>query len=313
MTSTSRLFLLTLLASTLGAGYAYRRGQARQATLIARFTVLDGDLMADNQRAAHTAANTVRSISRNTYLNYQQENDQAVLNNSAQILARTQSLTDTLRALRGQAGTSGGPAPGLPNQQAKLPASLQNQGAANRQLAAHVARYNKFIRCFEGYNRVESSLTTIDFEQVTQQSLPPAVIAAAATSLETQVRKVSATALQNQAEKMGSKCFICWGYVAQAVPTSTTVAPGALYQARLFLAETPAADYGALTMTANGRALAVQREAGGLVEFLVPPRRPGQPDTVRASWRGVIRAHAYPADTTWQVAVPYLVVQHPTP
>lgn len=313
MTSTSRLFLLTWLASTLGAGYAYQRGQARQAALIARFAVLDGDLVADNQLAAHAAASTVRSISRSTYLNYQQASDQAVLNNSAHILARTQSLTDTLRALGGQLERPGGPPPGLPNQQAKLPASLQNEGAATRQLAAHVARYDKFIRYFEDYNRFESPLTTADFEQVTRQGLPPTVIAAAAISLETQVRKVSAIALQNQAEKVSSKCFICWRYVAQAVPTAATVAPGALYQARLFLAETPAADYGALTMTANGRALDVQREAGGLVEFSVPPRRPGQPDTVRATWRGVIRAHAYPADTTWQVMVPYLIVQHPAP
>lgn len=313
MTNTSRLVLLTLLASTLGASYAYQLGQARQATLIARFAVLDGDLRADNQRSELAAATTVRSISRITYLNYQQADDRAVLSNSAQILARTQSLTDTLRALRSEPGAPSGPTPGWPHQKAILPAGLENLEAANRQLPAHVARYGKFIRRFDEYNRFGNPLATNAFEQITRQNLSPIVLATAATSLETHVRAVSAAALQNQAEKVGSKCFFCWRYVARAVPTSATVAPGAIYQARLFLEDTPAADFGALTMAANGRPLAVQREAGGLVEFRVPPGRPGQPDTVRATWRGVIRAHAYPAATTWQVVVPYLIVQHPAP
>jgi len=311
--TTSRSFLLTLLASTLGAGYAYQRGQARQAILLARFATLAADLMANNQRAAQATANMVRSISRVTYLNYQQAADRTVLRQSEQVLARTQSLTDTLRALRSRLGAPSSQAPGLPNQPVGFFASLKNREAANQQLAAHMARYGNFIRRFDSYNELGSPLSTALFEQAYQQNLPSAVVAAAAAGLEAQVRQASAAALQNQAEKVGSKCFFCWRYVARAVPASTTVAPGAFYQARLFLAETPAADYGALTMTANGRALAVQREAGGLVALAVPPRQPGQPDTVRATWRGVIRAHAYPADTTWQLVVPYLIVQHPTP
>jgi hypothetical protein len=139
--------------------------------------------------------------------------------------------------------------------------------------------------------------------------LPPPAALAILTHLEAQLRRYEAQALQTQAEKMGSNYDGFDRIAPLAVPAAETVAPSGIYEARLFLAQLGHRDRCNMEMTANGQPLTQPNGLGMQVQFAVPARRPGQPDTVRAHWRGTIRGLLLPADTVLQLAVPYLIVQ----
>ncbi|RZK31462.1 MAG: hypothetical protein EOO63_04095 [Hymenobacter sp.] len=299
---TSRLLLLTLFfMSSLLAGYAYRRGQARQHLVLAHFATLTTDLAAANQQLAQANAATMRYVSRSAYLNHYYGPYLQVLRTSERIWTRAHSLADTLRVIRQSLGSQA---------ELRLP---QGQPAQDWRipLREKLDRYAAFIQQAipDASVKAATSWPTADWPA---QATPLPVTLAFLTELETQVRQRETSALQLQAEQIGSKCWVCSRIEATAIPTATAVAPGAVYEAQLLLLETPVAEFGSVILAANGKLLPARNGAGALVELRAAPWHPGQPDTVRAQWHGTIRAHSYPADSTWQLDVPYLIVKRPT-
>lgn len=301
MAKTDRVALLIFLVSSLGAaGYAYHRGQVRQTAALERISALEGHLAINNQQRAQTAAATVRSIAHYACDNRNPANDLAVLKYSEQILARTQTLVDTLHLVRQQLQRPDGPAD-LADQ---LPAQLNRYCAFLNQAQIWVPLLTQ-----------PSAETAASgwFGQFALQAGPRAAARAALTKLEAQLRRYEAQALRKQAERVGSRCIRFDPIRPLAVPISKTVTPGAEYQARLFLVQFGYGGYCNVRMTANGAALTEPGDQGMPVVIAVPPAQPGQPDTLRAQWHGRIQTQVYPGDTVLQVAVPYLIVKHPTP
>jgi hypothetical protein len=289
---------LLLLLSLGTAAYVYQRGQLRQQLVVARCATLTADLGAANRRAAQQAAQTMRSLRRVVYLNHNWAPDSAVLSQSEYVWRRAESMADSLRASSySPEAPSGGSADVL----------------ALAQLTTHLSHYEGFIQHLLTKERGQpwAGISHASIEGLKLAPLP--VQLALLAALETQVREGQRLALQTQAEKLGTKCFICWKIEALAVPASTTVTPGADYQAFLFLAESPVSDFGYLTNTANHRPLPTSRENESQVVLPLPPASPSQPDTVRRQWQGRIRAQTYPADTTWTLTVPYSIVKSSAP
>lgn len=292
----NRVGLLLLVTGLGAAGLLYHREQVQQAVLLHEITVVDAALVANNQQAARYNAATVRAIAKEVCRNYNRASDVAVLNQSQQILSRTQTLTDTLRALRRQLQTTG-------------------RAIALPELVRHLDRYSDFIRDYVPGTRYLTRpfpgppdpdwLARLYFNKV-----PPEAAWATLTKLEALIRRSEADALSQQAQKVGSCCMCFTRIGALAVPTSETVAPGGEYQARLFLAEAISLHWSTMQMTADGRAASMDAEAPlGHVAFTVPPAGPGQPDTVRAQWHGIVRVRMCPTDTVFQVDVPYFIVK----
>ncbi|WP_460583350.1 hypothetical protein [Hymenobacter arcticus] len=255
---------------------------------------------ANNQQCAAANARTGRSIAHFVCQNYRQPADVALLAQTRQIQARTQALIDTLHLLRPQL---------------QSPAAL---AALANPLAEQLERYTAFIQHYTPeYVPGPHPLTAMAAEKGPRQAalgkLPLSAALATLTRLEAQLRRYEARALQGQAEKIGGKDGSFDTIGLQAVPAAETVAPGTEYQAYLFLAQFSHRDLCNMEMTANGVTLTQPSSPGMLVRFAVPARQPGQPDTVRAQWHGTIQGPLFPSDTTLQLTVPYLIVQHSGP
>ena len=297
----SRWLLLLGLAGGLAAGgYAYRRGQASQANRLACIEAVAAQLAANNAQCAEANAAMMRTITYYACRNRTQAADVAVLAQAQTIRGRTQTLLDTLNLVRQQlrSGAAGLGWPGSLGRQAK--------------------RYAAFIRRYFPAKTPFAPTLTItaaqgSFEQLLAGKLPLPVALAGLTQLEVQLRRAETRALQTQAEKVGSNYDGFDKLVPLAVPTTDTVLPGGVYQAQLLLAQSSHWDFCNMDMTANGVPLTQRNSLGMQVEFAVPARRPGQPDTVRAQWHGTIRGPQFPGDTVLQLAVPYLIVSPPTP
>lgn len=290
--------LLLLLGLTIGlaaGGYVYQRGLASQQARLAHISALADQINANNAQRAKANATTVRSIAHFVCQNYNQRDDLAVLTQAQHIQTRTQSLLDTIKLLRRQ-----------------LRHTTTSTDLAN-QLPAHFGHYIAFAQDYilKQYSIAQPFAVEGWFRPGDLNKLPLPAALAALAPFEAAVRRYEVRALQTQAEKVGSRC-ICFDKIGPlAVPTTETVVAGGTYQARLFLMQTGHRDFCNLEMTANGVPLTQPNAPGMQVQFTVPARRPGQPDTVRAHWRGTIRATLFPPDTVLQLDVPYLIVQRP--
>ncbi|MGI4761625.1 MAG: hypothetical protein ACRYF0_13020 [Janthinobacterium lividum] len=289
-----------MLTSGLAAGgYAYRRGQASQNGRLACIGALTGQISVNNEQRAEANSATGRRIAHYVCLNHSQPADLAVLNQTQQIQARTQGLVDTVNLLRQQLRSA--------------PASAYLTNA----LSAQLDRYTAFIQRYASETVLltrPSAATAPEgwFGQVELIELPLPAVRAALGQLEARLRRWEARALQTQAEKMSSNWDGFDTIHVLAVPTTESVAPGGDYQARLFLAQFGHQDLCNMEMTANSVPLTQPSGPGMQVQFAVPARQPGQPDTVRAYWRGTIRGGLFPSDTVLQLDVPYFIVQRPT-
>ncbi|GAB3584037.1 hypothetical protein [Hymenobacter daeguensis] len=291
-----RIAAVLLLAGVGCAGWAYYRTQVQQGVLLNAIGAMDAALTTNNRQSERQAGVTVRVLAKEVCRNYMQARDVAVLSESQQILSRSQALTDTLRALRRQLQATG--------KAIDLP-----------ELVRHLDRYSDFIHTYVPYSRYLTRefpgppdpnwLGRTYFEKV-----PLEATWATLTKLEALVRRNERDALNTQAQKVGSCCMYFNWISAHAVPASASVAPGGEYQARLFLNEAVPLHRSNMQFTANGQTMPMDSiDALGHVAFAVPPAVPGQPDTVRAQWRGTVRLQMCPTDTVFEVDVPYLIVK----
>jgi hypothetical protein len=286
MTTRLKHLLAFTLAGILGAtGYLYLRGQAQQTAILARMAALEPYLAASNQERAQAASRLLFNLNKAVSQNRAIASDVAVLRQAQQIRARTQALLDTLHQLR----LTG-------------PASSQ----LRRHLPASLTHYTLFIRHFLP-NIAPIGLPTAPGESPSWAALPAPAGLAFLTKLETEIRQAETEALTKQALKVVNE----YGYDhvgALAVPASATVAAGAVYQAHLLLVLAGSGKY--LPFSAEGQALPLDPATGyGLVRLQVPAARPGQPDTVRAEWRGQVQLPGVTGDTLLRVQVPYLIVK----
>ncbi|MDO7852642.1 hypothetical protein [Hymenobacter convexus] len=291
-----RLGGIVLFAGLCTAGWLYRTTQLQQEKVLREISGIETVLTVNNRQAARQARGVVGYIAKEVCRNQNQTRDLAVLHQSQQILARTQTLSDTLRALGRQRYD-------------------QSQTIVTPELEHYLDRYTEFIRAY-----VPSTHTlTREFpgapdpgwlNRVYFQHMPPAARRATLTKLEAMARRSASAALSQEAQKIGSCCWCFSRISAQAVAASETVAPGSEYQARLFLGEAIPLNPSTMEFTANSRRLPVDlRQALAQVAIPVPPAAPGQPDTVRARWHGTIRARICPTDTVFEVDVPYIIVK----
>jgi len=283
-----------LVVALLGtAGYAYYWAQVRQTATLARITALDARMMASNQQRARAASQIISSLSEIVSKNHNQAHDLAVLQQAQQIQDSTQLLLSKLHQIR---------------QSWQSTASKPETGALPAQVDRYISFVQQFVPEIPPLTKSSAQTATIgwlgEFDMATE---PQLARLAQLTKLETQVRQIAAEALESQARKVGSEC-ICFDKIAAfAVPTSETVAPSTLYEAQLLLIK--AASSLRPTMSADEQALPVNPAGQGLVRLRVPRLRPGQPDTVRARWHGLVRLRGHTADTVLAVTVPYFIVK----
>jgi hypothetical protein len=304
-----RVWALLFAAGLAAAGWAYWRGQTQQAAVLNEIMALENRLATTNAQAAKANAAVVRGIGQAVYYNRFPRRDVAVLDESQEIALRCRALADTLHAwqrrLRARAGErADGPlrAPATPTAQPAAEAAALTQA---------VNRYTDFVRAYvpeaPQLFPPAGSETTHSQPWLYADGAPLAAALGSLSGLEALARQLAVTALSHQAEKVGSTYILFTKIGPMAVATSTTVAPGAVYEARLFM--TQSSPTYKVDMRADGRPIAADYNNQGAVAFRVPPLGPGQPDTVRAHWRGVIRTPFYEADTTFQLNVPYSIIK----
>jgi hypothetical protein len=284
------LFAGLLVAAMAGAAWACYQAQARQVATLARISALESRLIISNEQREQVANGTLAGIERVICLRNNQPSDLLVLRSSERIRARTQSLLDTLRTLRRQAQPSNyGPAQTLrlAEQLDAYCISVKMPLILNRPSAVQM------LRALQG---------------------PPASRAAALTYIGLLLRRVEAAALTQEAMKASNNYDGFDVIRPLAVPAATTVAPGAEYHAQLLLAWLGRATSCSMQPIAEVNGVSISARAGQPlpVSFRISAAKPGQPDTVRAQWQGLVRLRRYLADTVLQVAVPYLVVKRAT-
>ncbi|MFD2717714.1 hypothetical protein ACFST9_03240 [Hymenobacter monticola] len=307
MKKTSATFVLAVLAGLGAAAWAFHQGDARQQALLHKIGAVGAQLAAGSAQRARGNTTTLRGLSVAVARNGYQPRDVAVLKQSEQILGRSRSLADTLRqwqrAVRADAHESASGA--LQRPQAATPLAA----ARAKQLAQSLNRYARFIQAYVPGAPILAPPQSPRPETtwLYREGAPLAAALGSLARLEAETHRLAQDALTQQAQKIGSCCIFFDKIGALAVAVSNTVAPGGTYEARLFM--THSASSQIPKMSVEGRPVHVGYDGRGTVEFRVPPLRPGQPDTVRAHWRGHITVRSYPTDSTIQLDVPYYIVK----
>jgi hypothetical protein len=287
-----RLFTGLLVAALAGAGWAYHRAQARQAATLGRITALESRLISSNEQRAKIARSALYGIATRANKMDNQAKDMVVFQQAKEINSRTETLLDTLHHLR----------------QSWLVADRRELRQFPIQLYQYVAFIRNFVPNAPLLNHTLSNNEAISgLGKFDMSPRPKPAALALLTKLETQVRQMESEALMQQAQKVNS-----WGGFdrigAFAIPASETVAPGAVYQARLMLllgTSTSQARF-----SANGREVPTDPATGqAAVRFKIPAARPGQPDTVRAEWGGRVQIPWAAGDTVLEATVPYFIVK----
>lgn len=267
------LFFLALAGLGVAAWYCYR-GQAKQATTLARIAALNARLTTNNTQQTKRNAATMRGIGRSVDKNRNQVRDVMVLTQSQEIIDRCDSLTRWLQQ-----------AQQMLRVEANEPRSgaLHHPGAATILTPSRAARLAQALNGYSDFIRTYVPGTPALAPKAAARSgttwlypdgAPLAAALVSLTRLQAETRRLATEALQRQAEKVGSGCCMCFNKIgAVAVAASNTVAPGALYEAKLFMAQS--ATGLRPTMSVDGRPVAVGPDGQGVIEFRVPPLRPG--------------------------------------
>ena len=316
MPSRIRLIAFILFSiSLMACGWGMCKEEVRQAAIKTKTAAFGNQLAANSQQLEHSANAIGQHIGYNVYQNQFQARDKDVLRQAEQIMKRADAMADSLGSLipfvnltdaKPNRFSSLDLADGLPN--GMDPHWLQV-------LARHLDRYAAFIRQYVPDARSLTSLPESQpdlngFSAYYFQHASEASAQATLHRLIAQVRRYEIEALSMQAQKVGSHC-ICFDRIAAvAIPASGTVEPGAIYEAQLLLAESFSEFY-YKQMCVNSRKIVHFENEQGLVELPIPRMTGSYSDTIHTEWCGLIRASLYPADTTWRLTVPFLVINKP--
>jgi hypothetical protein len=297
------LILLLYTIASVGTGWVYLQRNRQQVVVLERIDTLQNYLAADCRLTDRGMIYSLRSLQKAVWDNRKQVRDVAVRIEGERIVARTQSLVDSIRSWRQQLQLQAN------DSIAQLTKTAHTDERAAQHLAQHLNRYAGFLTRY--IPRTAAQQLEIRYETGWPFASQAPVVSAMAslTILETQIQQLASEALVRQVEKVGSCAVRFEKSALVAVPASRVVAPGANYESLLFFAKGRGGYL--LRMTVDGKPTLVKDKALSQVEFAVPPLQPGQPDTVRARWRGIIEGQTYRGDTTWRLEVPYLIVKRP--
>ncbi len=308
------LVATAFLGALLVSGYGMYQELVLQATFATHAEMLGNRLAAHEQQLEQSADATGQRIGYSVYQNRNLVRDVEVQRQVALIIKRSDAIADSLGGLSILIALTDASPTGIGQNffASGLPATIDD--ARLNRLAHQLDRYVAFIR---RYVPDAASLThredwqTDDFGGYYFLHSTEPFTLATLDRLRTQVRRYELDALSVQAQKVSSHC-ICFDKIgAVAVPVSSTVAAGALYEAQLMLAESFSEFY-YKQMSVNGRPVRRFENEQGLVEIPIPASAVHTADTLNAKWYGLISASLYPADTTWRLTIPFLVVQKPT-
>ncbi|MDO7849278.1 hypothetical protein Q5H92_23140 [Hymenobacter sp. M29] len=313
-----QLIAFILLAGiSLAFGWNIYKAQIRQEKLIAEASVLGNYMSAYSQQSEKAADIMSQRIGYLVYKNRSQTRDQAVLHQAEQIVDRADAMADSLGGLSLLLGlTDARPtSTRIPYLTCDFPSGLDNRGL--KLLAQHLDRYVAFIRRYVPHAHsltrpAEPLLEPACFSVYYFQNAPEASARATLERLIAEVRRYEVDALSVQAQKVSSNCICFDRLAAVAVPASSTIEPGGIYEAQLLLAESFSQFY-YKQMSVNGRKVQRFENEQGLVEIPIPKSAGSRADTLRAEWQGLIQARLYPADSTWRLTVPFWVLNRPTP
>jgi hypothetical protein len=290
----------TSLALATAAGYLLFTAQLRRAASLKQLTQLATRLAAHNEQTTQANAATLHKMGWSVCREHNMASDLAVMEQSHQLRTHAQAVADTLQRLQQQFRAGHPPTAGLRRLPALLDAYTQSiQPFVPTILPlTHPARLGELLG-WAGEFSLEAA--------------PTEAAAAHLTYLENRVRHYETEALQAQASKVGERGDYFSLTQPLAIPASELVAPGSIYEARLFLTRWGRPIYCTEKFFANGAELRERGQWGISRQYthLVPPARPGLPDTVPAQWQGTIQATGYTRDTVLAVRVPYLIIKRP--
>lgn len=291
------------LALAGAAGYLLYTAQLRRAASLKQLTQLATRLTMHNEQTTQANAATLHKMGWYVCRERNAPRDLAVMEQSRLFCTQAQAVADTLRQLRQQFRAGSPPVAGL----RRLPALLDGYTQSTQPFVPTVLSLTRPSRLGELVGWAgEFPLAAAPIEATI----------AHLTYLEGRVRQYETEALQAQAAKVGYHGDYFSLTQLLAIPASELVAPGSIYEAKLFLTRWEHYGYCTETFFVDGAELRAQslRAGGRQYTRRIPPARPGQParpDTLPAQWQGTIRATGYIHDTVLTVRVPYLIIKRP--
>jgi hypothetical protein len=290
---------LALVAVLAAGGYGYHRHQQRQETLWAQIRQLNYSLAALNDQTALEASKSFKSIENYTINHKAQATGVAIVQASQELMARTQSVTDTLRKVQRQLTSHRfGTLPALASTVAQLLPSRTDQ-RLRQQLEQYAAYMQPYYPGLGGpalaLSLPDNASAALALVALTQ--LEADVLAAQAAALDTLTRRLHAN---DQRSRLA----------ATVTAVSNVVAYGSTYQAELCLVN--ALYSPAMRMSCDGRPVPVGPDGGGLVRFVVSGPRGAVARPITRFWTGQITAsvsnNGRDSIFTFRVRVPYQIV-----
>lgn len=300
MRTPASTLILGLLILTGGIGYALYAQHATQTKLYLQLQQLDAVLTDDNNHAAQVAENTLKGLQAEVIKNQNQPHDLALLARAEAFATRTDSLVYTLRARRAAllraTGNSARPnAPALSHPDATE--------AVVTQLAAGTTAHKDLTHQLAGYAKARRQLyphDTLQLAPLAFATMPLVAALAHLTRLENDVRATEIATLKQLAPALGAR-RLSGHIMAMAPAEANTVAPGAVYRAKLYLVKVLQGIR--VSMACNGQPVRIGPDGQGIVRF-VAHQRLGP-----AAWLGTIHPQQNGRDSIFQVRVPYRVVR----
>jgi hypothetical protein len=293
------LWLLLGLLVALGTwAYAFYQQHQRQTRLFTQLQQLEQLLSAENIEANQAADNFLKGTEVKVINKQNQPLELAILDTARTLRVRTRALLDTLQAYRSHLLRATG------NRPADKPfTSPDESGTVARWLGTDAHSQHALQRQLTTYSAILRRLSSADSLQIVLPAFnnqPVVAALAALAGTESDVLASEMRVLRYLDRPLGEK-KLSTRIVAVATAKSNTVAPGATYQARMYLVKSLYYEKLALRMLCNGQPVAVDPFGVGQVRFIAP-LRPGP-----AIWTGSIRFNMNGRDTTFQVRVPYRV------
>ncbi|MBF9140221.1 hypothetical protein [Hymenobacter properus] len=298
----NRVFLLLVLVAAAGAaGFGAYLKLRSLAQLNRQLYRLDQLLIADNDDADQRAQWAIRGLEAAVQKNYNQPKEVALLAAAQRLDGHADSLARTLRGLGEELKHNAC----RPNTAIPTAAQLASTDAAAQLLSPDGPAYVNLHQQLNKYRLAAQALNPNKKAALPEPAfaeLPLGAALASLSQLESEVRTTELNTLQHLSKKVGATT-LRRHLAAFSTAASSTVAPGSIYQAELFLGSVLDLRFTPAQMRCNGRPVPVDSNHVGQVRFMAP-RRLGP-----AVWTGTIRFKANGRDTTFQVRVPYRVVR----
>ena len=295
-----RYVILLLLLLGL-SGWLARRQASQQNRLHRQLADLTAVLAAENDLAARTVQDILKSMEAAAVKNRNQPADLAVLRQATTVQARASQLVAAVRAYASQLRRATGNAETRPLQHLDAPIGpgLGTGSRPGQVLAQQLAAYTGVLRQAEPAGPGAARTPPLRLP-AWEKTTPVADALADLTQLESEIVIRQTHVLRRLARTVGARHWLTHP-LAIAAAESNVVAPGGTYRAELDLVNYFSARELRLHMSCDGRPVALDANGVGLVRFRAP-RRPGP-----ASWIGKIRLTQNGRDTTFAVRVPYRV------